>query len=60
VAGQLDDGQALVAGFGQGGEDGWEVDVAVAEREVFVDTSAHVLDLDVTQPGARGADAVRG
>jgi hypothetical protein len=47
VAGKFDDGQALVAGGGEGFEDGREVDLAVAEGEVFVDASVHVLDLDV-------------
>src|SRR4051794_16509842 len=60
VAGQFDDRQALVAGVGQGGQDGREVDVAVTEGEVFVDAPAHVLDLDVPQPGARGAHALGG
>ena len=60
VAGQFDDGQALVAGGGEGFEDGREVDLAVAEGEVFVDAAAHVLDLDVAQPGRGGADAVGG
>lgn len=60
VAGQFDDGQALVAGGGEGLEDGREVDLAVTEGEVFVDAAAHVLDLHVAQPGGGGAYAVGG
>ena len=60
VAGQFDDDQALVAGGGQGVEDGREVDLSVAEGEMLVDAAAHVLDLDVAQPGRGGADAVGG
>lgn len=60
VAGQFDDGQALVAGRGKGREDGWEVDLPVSEREVFVDAAAHVLDLDVPQPWRGGAYALGG
>ena len=58
VAGQFDGDQALVADGGEGVEYGWEVDLSVAEGEVFVDAAAHVLDLDVAQPGGGGADAV--
>lgn len=50
VAGQFDDGQALVADGGQSGEYRREVDLPGAEREVFMDAAAHVLDLDVAQP----------
>jgi hypothetical protein len=57
VAGQFDGDQALIADGGQDFEHGWEVDLSVAEREVFVDAAAHVLDLDVAQPGGGGADA---
>lgn len=58
VAGQFDDGQSAVADGGQGFEDGWEVDLSLAEGEVLVDATAHVLDLDVAEPGRGGADAV--
>ena len=60
VAGQFDDGQAPVAGVGEGREDGREVDLAVAEGEVLVHATPHVLDLHVAQPGSGFADAVRG
>src|SRR6185312_16945529 len=60
VAGQFDDGQALVAGGGEGREDGREVDLAVSEGQVLVDAAAHVLDLDVAQPRGGVAYAVGG
>ena len=50
VAGQFDDGQGAVVDGGERFEDGREVDLALAQGEVFVDTAAHVLDLDVAQP----------
>ncbi|CAM5658249.1 hypothetical protein SROCM77S_01131 [Streptomyces rochei] len=60
VPGQFDDGQALVAGGGEGVEYGREVDLAVPEGQVFVDAAAHVLDLHVPQPGRGGPYAVGG
>jgi hypothetical protein len=60
VAGQFDDGQALVAGGREGRQDLWEVDLSVPEGEVLVDTAPHVLDLDVPQPWGGVADAVGG
>ncbi len=41
-------------------ENGREVDLSVPEGEVLVDAAAHVLDLDVAQPGGGGAHAVGG
>ncbi len=60
VPGQFDDGQAPVSGGGERGEDGREVDLPVAERQMLVDAAAHVLDLHVPQPGSGLADAVGG
>jgi hypothetical protein len=60
VARQFDDDQALVAGGGEGREDGREVDLALSERQVLMDAAAYVLDLDVPEPGTGGAYAVGG
>lgn len=47
VSGQLHRDQTPVPGGGEGTQYRREVDLALAERQVFVDAASHVLDLDV-------------
>src|SRR5205823_130473 len=58
VTAELDVEAAPVADFPQGPEGRREVHRPLAEHQVLVDPADHVLDVDVGDPGAPGADVV--